>query len=179
MVVPGRGGEVHEYHVTLRQLRAVQAVVVGGVVFGLALLFGLGVTVPRSNAYSGLLEENFALREQLQEVDRNLGEVDRILLRLRLYDAQMRSLGDPRGDAGGPLPTGLPLPPGLPLANDELPRPKPPPPTARRWKTPGCRSRRPARRRSARRCSGPRGFASASTASSSSSARPSRISSAG
>jgi len=76
-----------------------------------ALLGVLGLTVPRALHYDALVAENLELQSRLQRIDRRMAEVDRILLRLRLYDAQLESLGDPRDDAG-PLPQGV-------WANDE------------------------------------------------------------
>lgn len=61
-------------------------------------------TVPRSLGYSRLLEENLELKERLDDIDTRMSEVDRLLLRLRLYDAQLRSL-QPEGDHG---PVSLP-----------------------------------------------------------------------
>lgn len=80
----------------IRQLRAV-ATVFGAVVvaFGAALVY----TVPRSMAYSRVLDENLTLKERLADIDDQMSEVDRVLLRLRLYDAQLRSL-TPEGDHG-------------------------------------------------------------------------------
>lgn len=69
----------------------------------------LGWTVPRSLAYDDLLQENLALKARLREVDSKLSDVDRILLRLRLYDAQLRSLADPEGDHG-PIPPDAEVP---------------------------------------------------------------------
>lgn len=87
-----------------------------------ALVVGLGVALalawPRASAYGELVDENLMLKQRLESVDRRMGEVDRILLRLRLYDAQLESLGGPRGDHG-PLPPGTgaseELAPGEPL----------------------------------------------------------------
>ncbi len=85
--------------VSARQVRALRAVAAinGGLltVLVLALLY----TVPRSVGYSRLVEENLALKERLEAIDRKMSELDRVLLRLRVYDAQLRSL-TPRGDHG-------------------------------------------------------------------------------
>lgn len=82
----------------LRWAVAGAALVVAGLVACVALL------LPRALALPPLVEENLALRQRLQEVDARLAEVDRLLLRLRGYDAQLRSLTDvPTGDHG-PLP---------------------------------------------------------------------------
>ncbi|MCB9693049.1 MAG: M23 family metallopeptidase [Alphaproteobacteria bacterium] len=74
---------------------------------GLLLVACIGAllyTLPRSLAYSRVLEENLVLKERLDDIDAKMSEVDRILLRLRLYDAQLRSLS-PDGDHG---PVSLP-----------------------------------------------------------------------
>ena len=76
----------------------------GGLALAVLLCLALlGWSVPRSLAYDDLLRENLALKARLREVDHKLSEVDRILLRLRVYDAQLRSLAEPSGDHG-PLP---------------------------------------------------------------------------
>lgn len=64
---------------------------------------GLAFSLPRAVAYSGLVDENLTLKGKLEQVDHTMGEVDRILGRLRLYDAQLRSLSEARG-AHGPIP---------------------------------------------------------------------------
>jgi hypothetical protein len=57
-------------------------------------------TLPRTLSYGELMDEHLRLKGHLQEVDRKMAEVDRILLRLRLYDAQLESLAEPHGDHG-------------------------------------------------------------------------------
>lgn len=81
------------------------------VVLGVAL----SLTWPRASAYSSMMEENFALKASLESIERKMTEVDRILLRMRLYDAQLESLGGAGGDHG-------PLPEGAPMAGDGLDR---------------------------------------------------------
>jgi hypothetical protein len=54
-------------------------------------------------AYPQLLRQNLALKTELQAVEARMDEADRILSRLRLYDAQLRSLTDPAPGSGGPL----------------------------------------------------------------------------
>ena len=73
----------------------------------LLLVVALGWSLPRAMEYDALLEENLALKARLREVDHTLSESERILLRLRLYDAQLRSLSDPKGPHG---PTRAPTP---------------------------------------------------------------------
>lgn len=65
-----------------------------------ALLAAVLYTLPRSMAYDRVLDENLAVKEKLQGLDERMREVDRLLLRLRLYDAQLRSLSEPKGDHG-------------------------------------------------------------------------------
>jgi murein DD-endopeptidase MepM/ murein hydrolase activator NlpD len=67
------------------------------------LLVAVAFAWPRSRAYGSLVQENLELKQHLEAVDRKMSEVDRILLRLRLYDAQLESLGAPLGDHG-PVP---------------------------------------------------------------------------
>lgn len=67
------------------------------------LALGLLAILPRAVAYPTLVGENLALKDKLQGIDQRMDEVDRILARLRLYDAQLRSLTEASGDHG-PLP---------------------------------------------------------------------------
>ena len=60
----------------------------------------IALTVPRSVAYTAVFEENLALKAKISDVDERLGELDRLLLRLRVYDAQVQSISAPDGDAG-------------------------------------------------------------------------------
>lgn len=123
-VTPPNGGPPKVYVVHPRQVRWLR---VGfGLLTGLVLVAAgaLLTTVPRSVAYDGLLRENLALKTRVQEIDRRMSEIDRILLRLRLYDAQLESLSEPRGDHG-PVPpevfSNARLPPGPATAVAELP----------------------------------------------------------
>ena len=61
------------------------------------------MTVPRTWAYPGLVEENLAMRTRIQDVERRMDEASRMMARLRLYDAQLQSLSRAPGDHG-PLP---------------------------------------------------------------------------
>ena len=67
------------------------------------LAVGLTVTAPRAWMYDEVVEENHALKNRLEVLDGHMAEVDRVLLRLRLYDAQLQSLGEPSGEHG-PIP---------------------------------------------------------------------------
>ena len=66
------------------------ALFVGGVV---TLLAGVvAVTLPQTLSYGTELDENLALKQQVQEIEDKLADVDHILLQMRLYDAQMKTL---------------------------------------------------------------------------------------
>ena len=83
---------------------------VAAIAFGVAL--AALTLVPRFLYRDGLVEENVRLRGELHSVEQRVEELDRLLLRLRLYDAQLRSLSEPTGDFG-------PLPPSV-FANHTL-----------------------------------------------------------
>jgi hypothetical protein len=109
-------GSVREYSLTARQLRRWRrALVVAGTMVA-ALVIALGITLPRSLAYQGVVTENLSLKLHLQEIDRRMVDVDRILLRLRLYDAQLKSLAEPTGDHG-PVDRAVPDLPPIPFTN--------------------------------------------------------------
>lgn len=125
VVVPAHGrGEVHEYSVTHAQLRRLQ-VAAGALLLAVVILAaGLGVTLPRSLAYGALLDDNLVLRDRLQAIDHRMSEVDRLLLRLRLYDAQLRGLSPGEGgpEEGSPAPEEPPMAEdGPPMADADLP----------------------------------------------------------
>jgi murein DD-endopeptidase MepM/ murein hydrolase activator NlpD len=96
-------GEPNEYLVTPPQLRAWRRSANAMLIAVGVLIMILGLTWPRSRAYPALLEENMVLKARLLEMERKTSEIDRVLQRLRLYDAQLRSLTEPDGDHG-PLP---------------------------------------------------------------------------
>lgn len=64
----------------------------------LALLVGL--MLPRYFTYGAVLDENLGMRGQLQALDQRMDEVDRALLRLRLYEAQAGAISQPTGPHG-------------------------------------------------------------------------------
>ncbi len=64
------------------------------------LAVALGFTLPRALLVPELVDENFALRERLIEIEARLAEVDRLLLRWRVYEAQLQSLQKADGGAG-------------------------------------------------------------------------------
>lgn len=80
-----------------------RALAVGGLGLVVLLAGAVLVSMPRVLAYDALLDENLALRGRVEDLDRRMGEVDRILMRLRLYDAQLRSLGEAPIGEHGPL----------------------------------------------------------------------------
>jgi len=63
----------------------------------------LGMLWPRVVAYDGAMAENEALRTKVASIEASLHEAEQMMARLRLYDAQLKSLGGARGDHG-PLP---------------------------------------------------------------------------
>lgn len=77
----------------LRLWFGVQALLVAGWWFGW----------PRVTSHAQLAEDNLDLRRQLHEVAERLDDADEMLERLRLYDAELRALTEPRGDHG-PIP---------------------------------------------------------------------------
>lgn len=87
-----------------RQIRTLRTVATLSGALLVAAAAALLYTVPRSLAYSRVLDENLVLKERLSDIDDKMSEVDRVLLRLRLYDAQLRSL-TPEGEHG---PVALP-----------------------------------------------------------------------
>lgn len=99
-VVSNNDGEERVFLVTQRQIRVLRAGVAALSVVAVCFVLGALFTVPRSLAYEGLLHENLSLKARLQDIDRQMSEIDRILLRLRLYDAQLDSIGEPLGDHG-------------------------------------------------------------------------------
>ncbi len=100
LIVPRVRGKVREFHFSALHLLLARVAVVASAVVTVAASVSLWITVPRSAAYHGLIEENLALKRDIQKVSERMAEVDRILLRLRLYDAQMKSLAEPKGDHG-------------------------------------------------------------------------------
>ena len=121
MVVPEGGrGQVRQITFTLLQLR--RWAIVAAAVAGLALLAPvlLLTSLPRSLAWRGLHDENVALKGRMQDIERDLDEVDASLRRLRLYDAQLDALP----------PTANPLQDDAVDENAPLPEPDAPPPAA-------------------------------------------------
>ncbi|MBW1877808.1 MAG: M23 family metallopeptidase [Deltaproteobacteria bacterium] len=86
--------------ITPRQLRRLRWLVGGLIALVMTLALSNGLLLMRNLAYQDLFEENLALRQRLVDIDRKMTQVDRLMLRLRLYDAEFRSLGDPSGDHG-------------------------------------------------------------------------------
>lgn len=102
-----RGGIVRKPPVRVDSSRLVRMVwTVRALAVLLVLCIGIiGITLPRSLAYREVFDENLAIKAELSEIDDRLAELDRLLLRLRVYDAEVRSIGEPSGDHG-PLPPG-------------------------------------------------------------------------
>ena len=66
------------------------------------LCLALVVALPRALTFGQVADENTQLKERLDEMDSRMEEVEQALLRLRAYEAHLRSL-TPDGDHG-PLP---------------------------------------------------------------------------
>jgi len=98
-----QGGVVLKPRVRVDESRLTRMVwAVRVLVFLLIVAVGvIALTLPRSVAYTEVFEENLALKSKISDVDERLGELDRLLLRLRVYDAEVRSMGEPTGDSGG------------------------------------------------------------------------------
>ncbi len=99
------------------QLYRWQLLVGSLVLVSLVCVAALWHTWPRSTAYDGLVHENLVLKDQLDSLDAKMGDIDRLLLRLRLYDAQLQSLGGATGDHG-PLPADVGSAPHPGLSED-------------------------------------------------------------
>ena len=50
------------------------------------------VTLPQTLAYGTVLDENLALKQQVQDIENTLSDVALILFQMRLYDAQLKTL---------------------------------------------------------------------------------------
>lgn len=121
IIRPEPGAERREVHLSGTQVAAIRAGIVLTIVALVAMLFGLGVTYPRSRAYGELLQENLGMKLQLAQLDARMSDIDRILLRLRLYDAQLKGL-NPKG-AHGPVDIDelVPTPSANPPSTDVFP----------------------------------------------------------
>jgi murein DD-endopeptidase MepM/ murein hydrolase activator NlpD len=86
--------------ITPTQLWVLRAGFFGGLLAIVALGVSLSVVLPRSMAYEGLILENLELRSTVRSLDQRMSEVDRILLRLRIYEAQLQGLTEVTDDAG-------------------------------------------------------------------------------
>lgn len=112
-LTPDDGGESRTFAVSRAQLTRWRIYAALGALCVLAMAVALGIAAPRALTVEDLHHENIELRERLQDIDQRMSEIDQVLLRLRLYDAQLQSVGGARGNAG-------PFPPGT-ASNDELP----------------------------------------------------------
>jgi murein DD-endopeptidase MepM/ murein hydrolase activator NlpD len=103
MVPTDPSQQVERVQVAAHELRRWKLLGGGMSTLVVCLMIAVAFAWPRSRAYGSLVQENLELKQRLEAVDRKMSEVDRILLRLRLYDAQLESLGAPLGDHG-PIP---------------------------------------------------------------------------
>ncbi|MEO0604619.1 MAG: hypothetical protein AAF211_24505, partial [Myxococcota bacterium] len=89
------------------------------------LVLTVAIALPRAIAYGRLYDSHAELQDRLRAVERDMTEVDRILLRLRLYDAQLESLGGATGasgpQSGVPARAAAEAPLGRPLPQDATP----------------------------------------------------------
>ncbi len=103
LVLPDVRQPARELSLAARTPRRWVTAVVGLLLLCMALATALGIAWPRARSYDALVAEHLELQERLRRIDGRMSEIDRLLLRLRLYDAQLESLGGPRGESG-PLP---------------------------------------------------------------------------
>lgn len=85
-------GEAREVSWDERQHRRLRAAVVAGVLLVASMGVALAIAAPRAWSYGPMVEENLAMRLRLMEIDARMREVDRVLLRLRLYEAQAKGI---------------------------------------------------------------------------------------
>lgn len=101
LVVPRAGsGTLHELHVTRSQLRAVRGLAVGLIAAFTLLIAAVGLLGPQGFGASSLVTENLQLKRDLLALEAKMADVDRVMLRLRVYDAQLRGLTEAHGDHG-------------------------------------------------------------------------------
>lgn len=90
-------------HELASELRRTRVLSQGLAVIATGLVVMLAVMWPRHEAYPSLVDENLALKRELRQLEQQVDQMDELIQRLRLYDAQLRSLTEPSGDHG-PLP---------------------------------------------------------------------------
>ena len=91
LLVPDHGsGRVRQVSLSLSTLR--RWALVGAVVIGLLISATLGLfrTLPRAWQFSALESENLVLKGELREIEAQLEDLEAVLRRLRLYDAQLQ-----------------------------------------------------------------------------------------
>lgn len=94
---------VERVQLPARQIRRWKVLASVASVLVVVLGVALAISLPSSVAYTSLRDENLDLKQRLEQVDRKMVEVDRMILRLRLYDAQLEGLSAPLAEHG-PLP---------------------------------------------------------------------------
>lgn len=110
LAVPETLRDVRRFRVGSRALLRWRLLAFLGLFTTLVSWVALAFAWPRSAAYDQVFSENVGLKQRLDDIDRKMAEVDRILLRLRLYDAQLDSFAEPTGDHG-PVQERDPSPP--------------------------------------------------------------------
>ena len=104
MIVPERGrGHVAQLSITLAQLRRWLVVLSVCLVLAAVGLASALTSWPGSGTRHALLEENLALRGRLQEIEAKLDETDRLLERLRSYEAELQDVPEAPILGTGPL----------------------------------------------------------------------------
>ncbi len=94
------------FTLTTRQLFGIRATA-GGLMAALVVVCAvLGAQWPKIAAHDTLIEENFALKERVRQIDEQLRDAEDAMMRLKLYQAQLASLSEAQGDHGGPLHEG-------------------------------------------------------------------------
>ena len=73
-------------------LRLWKRLALGALVLVTMLMGVVAVTLPKSIKYPQLMDENLELKQQVKEIEGQLSEVDHILIRMRLYDAQLKAI---------------------------------------------------------------------------------------
>ena len=104
MLVPQGGrGQIRQITFSLAWFRRLVMTLAGMSVMAVVGLMMLVTALPRTLAYSDLMDENLALKGRLRNIESMLDEVDQELRRLRIYDSQMQGLPSEAVPGFGPL----------------------------------------------------------------------------
>lgn len=105
ILVPHPGGEVREVSIKGQELGVLRLSVGLLAAVAVGLLLWVAFQFPKVQAHEALIAENLELKEKLGVIDRQMSEMEAVMLRLRFYQSQVRSLTTPDGDHG-PIPEG-------------------------------------------------------------------------